>query len=466
MQSLRKVLAAREISALLAFPIWAHREHDKLAGLLCVEQVGGPRQWSTSDDRFVAAVARTASAALEASARLEAQEGARRRAAFLDQTSRTLGGTLEFDEVVRRAAALAVPGLGDGVEIELVEDGLIRRVALDYWTAQGRACLEAAMAERSSERGHEQPYYVVEEVLWHKGSLIVSDFNDLASAQAQLRAPTVVAALCALGTRSLIATPLVVSERIVGVVTFITSARRYGLDDLGLAEEFARRLSAALENAMLHQRVQAAVRARDEFITLAGHELRTPLTALQLSAQELVRRSPTAPREEIERMAGTLVKQISRLDRLSTRMLDATRISAKRFELSRAQVDLAAIARDTTEVYAPLLRRQGCSPLVKTDAPVVGEWDATRLEQVIGMLLDNAAKFCAGKPVEINGPARRRGRDPERARPRPRRPARSPPAHLRAVRARGPAVPLRRPRAGAVHRETDRRSARRLADGG
>jgi signal transduction histidine kinase len=395
-QSLRDYFATRGVSSLLCFPI---RAQQKLAGLICLEHVGPPRRWSASDERFAEAVAETATATLEARARTEAQEGARRRSAFLDQTSRTLGETLEVDAVARRATALAVPRLADGVEIDLVEEGGIRRLAYDY-AGPGRALIEAALSDRTLEPGR-QPY-IVDVVLSHRGSLLVSDINDEAFADAELHDPKLGAALRSVGTRSLMSAPLVISERIIGVITFITASRRYGLDDLGLAEEFARRLAAALVNALLHQRAQDAVRVRDEFISLAGHELRTPLTALQLSAQELVRRSPSAPRDEIEHCAESMVRQIKRLDRLSTRMLDATHISTKqRLPLVRAPADLSEIARDAAEAFAPLLRQHGCSLLVRADAPVLGEWDATQLEQVLGSLLDNAAKFGAGKPVEI-----------------------------------------------------------------
>jgi signal transduction histidine kinase len=402
LKRLRDYLSARHVSALLGFPILPG---GKLAGLICLEHVGPPRRWSASDERFAAAVAQTATAALEARERREAQEGARRNTAFLDQTSRTLGETLEVEEVARRAIALSVPRLADGVEIDIVEDGAPRRLAFDYATGQGRSLIQAALPDRPFERGGEP--YIVDLVISHKGSVLVSDINDQASAVVELHDPKIVAALRALGTRSLIAVPLRVSGGIVGVVTFVTSTRRYGLDDLGLAEEFARRLAAALENARLHQRAQAAVRVRDEFIALAGHELRTPVTALQLSTQELARRSPSAPREEIERMARRLVKQVQRLDRLSARMLDATQISAKRLPLSRAPADLAEIARDAAETFAPLLGLQGCSLRLEADGPVPGLWDASQLEQVVATLLDNAAKFGAGKPVEIA--ARREG---------------------------------------------------------
>ncbi len=38
---------------------------------------------------------------------------------------------------------------------------------------------------------------------------------------------------------------------------------------------------------------------------------------------------------------------------------------------------------------------------MKADAPVVGEWDATQLGCMVSSLLDNAAKFGGGKPIEV-----------------------------------------------------------------
>lgn len=196
---------------------------------------------------------------------------------------------------------------------------------------------------------------------------------------------------------SFIAAPIFVHEQIAGIVIFVAT-RRYGVDDLGLAEDIARRFAAALENARLHQRAQAALRARDEFIALAGHEVRTPLTALQLNAQALMR--PASSRD-IERLARSILRHVKRLDVLSTQMLDATRILGQPPLLLPAPMDLAEIARDTAETFAPRLQRAQSSLDVRADAPVFGEWDAIQIERMLASLLDNAAKFGAGQPVEV-----------------------------------------------------------------
>jgi signal transduction histidine kinase len=407
-RSFRSYVEARSISSLLAFPVWAR---GNLAGVLCHEHVGPPRSWSTSDQRFAAVVAQTASAALEARAREKAQEGAL-RAEFLDQTSRTLSETLEVDEVARRAVALTVQKLGDWADILLVEEDGIRRVAFDHVTAEGRALLAPLLPLQRIVPGGSL-YHLKERAIASRDSILLPDISE--GYVAELHDPEIASAIRRLGARSLICVLMFVGERIIGIITMATAARRYGIDDLGLAEEFARRVAAAFENAQLHQRLhaamqsaqaaaqraKAAVRARDEFIMLAGHELRTPLTALQLTAQKLVRRSSNAPSEDVVRIAGRIVKQLERLERLNAQMLDARRISVHRLPLSRAPTDLAEIARDAAETFEPVLRRGGSPLLVQADAPVVGDWDATQLEQLLSSLLDNAAKFGAGKPVEI-----------------------------------------------------------------
>jgi signal transduction histidine kinase len=402
LRSLRGYVEAHKVSSLLAFPVWVVGH---IEGVLCHEHVGPPRHWSAADQRFAAAVAQTASTALEARARAKAQAGAV-RAEFLDRVTRTLGGTLEVDEVARRAMELLVPALGDGADIVLVEDEGMRRVAFDYVTAEGKALLAPLLPIDAVAPG--SGTYITQRAIVRRESILLPDLSERFAAESGRVRPEIVAALRKLGTRSMISALLLVAERITGVITMATSSRSYGIDDLRLAEEFARRLATAIENARLHQRAQAAVRraeaavrARDEFIALAAHELRTPLTAMQLTVENLIRRAPSASSEDAERIGRSLLKQIKRLDALDAQMLDATLISAQHLHASFAPADLCEVVRDTAESLAALLERHGCALVVRADAPVVGEWDATQLARMFSNLLDNAAKFGSGKPIEV-----------------------------------------------------------------
>jgi GAF domain-containing protein len=86
--------------------------------------------------------------------------------------------------------------------------------------------------------------------------------------------------------------PLLARERLLGALIFVRAAqgRAYDEADLALADEVSRRATLALDSAQLYRQAQEAIRARDDFISLAAHELKTPITLLRGYAQLEMRR--------------------------------------------------------------------------------------------------------------------------------------------------------------------------------
>ncbi|WP_437733486.1 AAA family ATPase [Sorangium sp. So ce1335] len=211
-----------------------------------------------------------------------------------------------------------------------------------------------------------------------------------------------------LGVHAFLRVPLLARDRYFGVMTLLATApeRRYGPADLRLAEELGRRAGLVLDSVRLYAEAQEAIQRRDEFLVVASHELKTPLTSLQMQAQSferLLRRRALAdvPPARIEAMLQVLDRQTSRLGRLVDELLDVTRLHAGRLPLARAPVDLAALAGEIVERMRPQLAASRCRTQLDLGAPVVGQWDADRLEQVVINLLSNAMKYGAGRSILV-----------------------------------------------------------------
>jgi signal transduction histidine kinase len=208
-------------------------------------------------------------------------------------------------------------------------------------------------------------------------------------------------ALAQLGARSAMVVPLAVANKTFGALTFLASTRRYGGDDLELAEEVGDRVGWALENARLYAIAREAIRARDDFLILASHELRTPLTSLQLLAEDALRRGQRSGDAREEKRCRAIVHQVLRLGALVERMLEALQFRNEGIVISPQSCDLAAILEICVASAAQRAERAGCEITLDAKPGAVGRWDRPRLQRAISELLDNAIKFGAGKPVEV-----------------------------------------------------------------
>ncbi len=167
-----------------------------------------------------------------------------------------------------------------------------------------------------------------------------------------------------MGLTSVMTVPMTVRERILGAITFAIAAPRQAHNeaDLAIAEDLAHRAAFAIDNARLYQQAQDAIRARDEFLSIASHELRTPLTPLQLQLQ---------------------------------------RITSGHLRIQPEWVDLVEVLRDIVGRFTEELGRAGCEVDLDAGESVVGQWDRLRIEQVVTNLIANAIKYGSGKPIEI-----------------------------------------------------------------
>jgi len=160
----------------------------------------------------------------------------------------------------------------------------------------------------------------------------------------------------------------------------------------GLLEERTRRLRQS----------EDAVRLREDFLAIAAHELNSPLTSLQLLVQGFSRGMLKMSPDKVEHAVALMERQTRTLRRLVDQLLDMARFTAYGMSLQLGDTDLSVIVRDVAEQLGEQLQRAGCRLSIHVDGRIVGLWDRERLQQVTVNLLENALKFGAGKPIDVN----------------------------------------------------------------
>jgi len=135
---------------------------------------------------------------------------------------------------------------------------------------------------------------------------------------------------------------------------------------------------------------ETANRVKDQFLAMLSHELRNPLGAITTAVHllKLVDPAATQGREALR----VVERQTAHLARLVDDLLDVSRVMAGKISLDRRPLDLSEVIGRALAALAGHERMIRHTVDVQTD-PVWIFADATRMDQVVTNLLENAAKY-------------------------------------------------------------------------
>lgn len=196
-----------------------------------------------------------------------------------------------------------------------------------------------------------------------------------------------------LGLRAYACVPLIAGERMLGTLSFGSRQRDlFEADELEFMRTVTRYLTVAYERLRLVRELREADRKKDDFIALLAHELRNPLAPLRNGLA--VMRLASADAAAVGRARTIMERQLSHMVRLIDDLLDVSRISLNKMLLRRTRVQLGDIMSSAVETARPTIDAAEHELTVTLPSePVALDADLTRLAQVFGNLLTNAAKY-------------------------------------------------------------------------
>ncbi|HVF57463.1 MAG TPA: PAS domain S-box protein [Pyrinomonadaceae bacterium] len=310
---------------------------------------------------------------------------------FLAEASGVIASSLDYETTLASVAQMTVPVLADWCAVDVLEEGqALKRLGVAHIDPAKVAWAHELQKRYPPDMEAEQG---VPQVLRTGKSEIYSEITDEMLVAGAIDADHL-QIMREIGFTSAMIVPLVTQGRTLGVITFITaeSGRRYGREDLALAENLAHRAAIAVDNARLYRSAQEANRLKDEFLATVSHELRTPLTAILGWATML--RTNRFDEESVRRALETIERNAKNQRQIIEDLLDVSRIITGNLRLEIRSVEPASLIEAAIETVRPAAEARGVrlQKILDTGtSPISG--DPARLQQVIWNLLTNAIKF-------------------------------------------------------------------------
>jgi PAS domain S-box-containing protein len=143
-------------------------------------------------------------------------------------------------------------------------------------------------------------------------------------------------------------------------------------------------------------------RLKTEFISTVSHELRTPLTTIRESVSQVLDGilGPTTAQQQ--EFLSICLEDIDRLTRIINDLLDISQIEAKKVELKREVVDIAALVKGIALPFASRFKEKELELKISLAREALEVFiDKDKIIQVFTNLVGNSLKFTEKGYIEI-----------------------------------------------------------------
>ena len=150
----------------------------------------------------------------------------------------------------------------------------------------------------------------------------------------------------------------------------------------------------------LNQKLEAATRAKSEFLAMMSHEIRTPLNGI-MGFSDLLMETPLSDTQK--QFAETIATSGRALLTVLNDILDFSKIEAGKLQLEMRSFHLPHSVQTMAELFGPKAREHHVEITTKVspELPVHPMGDEVRFQQILGNLISNAVKFTHNGTIEV-----------------------------------------------------------------
>ena len=137
---------------------------------------------------------------------------------------------------------------------------------------------------------------------------------------------------------------------------------------------------------------------KTNFVSLVSHELNTPLTAI-IPYADMLRKGQLTSDEDRQEAYDVIADESVRLKGLVAELLDFSRLERRTKKFTLTDFDVSELVQTVVRLMRG--RFPEGAPTVSGEAPLSVHADADAVKAILVNLLDNAAKYAPGAPVEV-----------------------------------------------------------------
>jgi signal transduction histidine kinase len=178
----------------------------------------------------------------------------------------------------------------------------------------------------------------------------------------------------------------------IGVVVLVGDHDAFTDEQQDIVERVVARAAVTIENATLYAAVQAADRAKSEFVGIVAHDLKAPMTGIRGYAElmEMIGGVSERHKTYIERIKDT----VNRMEILVSDLADISRIESGHFFMEEGRTPVAGIIQAVKDSTLPQIEKRRHTYVENIEPDLPDLWvDYYRLVQVLVNLVSNAYKY-------------------------------------------------------------------------